>query len=258
MDDSSKVGVIIQARMGSTRLPGKVLMKIGNTPLLKIMVDRVRQARQVAKIIVATSTSPLDDQIADFCNSNDIDSFRGSENDVLSRYYECSMLYNLDVVVRLTADCPLIDPLIIDQVISLFKESGADYAANTIPLKSNTYPDGSDVEVFSHSALTRAHTEVFDSKYREHVTFYFWKDQKSNFKTVQLLNHDDWSDFRFTIDYPEDYEVVKYLLSQLQGESAYGQLETIVKILENNPEVKKMNKEYYSGMGWGKDRIIGK
>jgi spore coat polysaccharide biosynthesis protein SpsF len=257
MNDPVKVGVIIQARMASTRLPGKVLMTISDIPLLKIMVDRVRHANQITNIIVATSTSTLDDKIVEFCQSNDIESFRGSENDVLSRYYECSMLYDFDIIVRLTGDCPLIDPKIIDQVILLFKKSGADYASNTIPLDSSTYPDGSDVEVFSKLALISAQSEVSDSNYREHVTFHFWKDENSKFKTVQLTNQENWSKYRITVDYPEDFEVVKYLFGQIEGESPYGQLKTIIRILKKNPEVKKLNKEFYSGMGWGKDRIVG-
>ena len=244
------IGVIIQARMGSTRLPGKVLMTIGDTPLLKVMINRVKQTKQITKIVVATSTSPLDDEIVEFCNSNGIDSFRGSENDVLSRYYECSMSHNFDIIVRLTADCPLIDPLIVDQVISLFKQSGADYASNTIPLDSSTYPDGSDVEVFSHSALVRAHNEVSDIKYREHVTFHFWKGGNTGFKTIQLKSVENWSNYRITIDYPEDYQVIKHIFSMIQGEGAYGQLENIIQILDENPNIRNLNSKYVSGMGW--------
>ena len=123
---------IIQARMGATRLPGKVMMEIDGVPLLKIMLSRVMRSKSLDKVIIATSTSPLDNDIEDFCKKNGYESYRGSENDVLSRYYECAKIYNADVIVRLTADCPLIDPEIIDRVIQLYFDSNVDFAANKL------------------------------------------------------------------------------------------------------------------------------
>jgi spore coat polysaccharide biosynthesis protein SpsF len=243
---------IIQARMGSTRLPGKVLEKVNGIPLLKIMLDRVALSKRINQVVIATSTLPNDDQIVEFCRNEGVEVFRGSEEDVLSRYFECATKYGATAVVRLTSDCPLIDPDVIDDVVKLFESSGVDYAANTIPPESTTFPDGSDVEVFSYSALSRAHREAKEPSHREHVTCYFWRDPTRNFKTQQLQNSDDWSKYRFTVDYPEDLEVIKQILTnQSKGKYTLG-LAEIVKLLEGRPEVYALNSKYHFRRGWKK------
>jgi len=198
---------IIQARMGSTRLPGKVLKEVNGKSLLMYQIERVKISKLLDKIVVATSMSSKDDLISDFCKRNNIDCFRGSENNVLSRYYECAKEFQADIVVRLTADCPLSDPVVIDDVISLFQKEKVDYTANTAPPDTTRFPDGSDVEVFSIQALKRAFIECLNPHDREHVTFYFWQHD-NNFKTIQMSQGVDWSKYRFTVDYPEDFEVV--------------------------------------------------
>ena len=242
---------IIQARMGSTRLPSKVLMDLNGVPMLQYQVDRIKQSKLIDQVLVATSVLPQDDEIASFCENNNILSFRGSEDDVLSRYYHAAKECNADAIVRLTADCPMLDPEVIDKTIALFQQDNIDYAANTVPPESSKYPDGSDVEVFSMFALKRAYQEATNEEDREHVTFYFWKSkQKDTFKTAQLSNHEDFSKYRFTVDYPEDYEVVKMIDDELKKKNQFGSLEEIVEILNNHPEIVELNSKYYFGIGW--------
>ena len=242
------IAAIIQARMGSTRLPGKVLKEVLGKPLLMYQIERVRVSNLLDKVIVATSVLPKDDVIADFCERNNIDCFRGSENDVLSRYYECAKKYKADIIARLTADCPLLDPIVIDSVISLFQKEKADYAANTAPPETTSFPDGSDVEVFSMQALERAFVECQDPHDREHVTFYFWR-YDNNFKAVQLTQDVDWSRYRFTVDYPEDFEVVEFIIKELLKKNGFGHLENIIKIIDSNSMIKQKNAKYFFGIG---------
>ena len=238
--------------MGSTRLPGKVLLEINKIPLLKFQIDRIENSKKVDKIVVATTVAREDDSIESFCVNNQIEFYRGSQNDVLSRYYECASNYQADIIVRLTADCPLSDPGLIDKVVSLFLKSKADYAANTIPVKTSNWPDGSDVEVFSFEALERAQRESTSAEEREHVTFFFWKNKENGFKTIQLDNEDDWSKYRFTIDYPEDLKVIQLLMDEIESRQVFGNIEEIIKIFKSKPEISKINEEYYFGIGWDK------
>lgn len=242
---------IIQARMGSTRLPGKILKVIEGLPLLKYQIDRVEKSILLNKVVVATSNIEEDNLVEEFCNEYNIDFFRGSENDVLARYYYCAKKFDADIVVRLTGDCPFSDPQIIDETIQLFIDSKTDYAANTVPPESRKFPDGTDVEVFSMQALEKAFNEVSDPKDREHVTFYFWRNS-DKFRTVQLDNDRNIADYRLTIDYPEDIEVVSFIIRKLAEREIFGSVDEIIDILDSYPEIREMNSKYYFGMGWNK------
>ena len=242
---------ILQARMGSTRFGGKVLKEVDGVPLLKYQIDRLRKSSLMDRIIVATTIADGDSVIERFCVKNGIDCFRGSEKDVLDRYYQCAVKYGADIIVRLTADCPLSDPRIIDDVIRLYKKTGADFAANTVPHQNNKFPDGSDVEVFSMETLARAQKEVVDPHDREHVTFFFWR-YNNGFKTVQLDNNRDYSKYRITIDYPEDLEVIRFIIMELKRKKIFGYLDDIIGILDRNPNIKAKNAQYYPGIGWKK------
>ena len=242
---------IVQARMGSTRLPGKVLKEVGNTSIIEFQIDRIRQARLVDEVVVATSTQPQDREIVDYCKRRGINCFTGPEDDVLTRYHDCAVKSSASTVVRLTADCPFTDPVIIDQVIALRQESGADFAANTVPPETSYWPDGSDVEVFSMQALSVAHREAETYEQREHVTFFFWKNHdRSRFRTVQLPNSKDWSTYRLTLDYPEDYEVVVQIFAELKRRGQFGHVHQIIEVLEDHPEIAALNAEHYFGIGW--------
>ena len=241
---------IIQARMGSTRLPGKVLMKVNGRPLLAYQLDRISKSKKLDKVVVATSTLEKDNAIENFCKDYGVDCYRGSENDVMSRYYECCKQYNPDTVVRMTADCPLIDPEIIDKVVQKFKDDNVDYCANTVPPEKSKFPDGSDIEVFSMKALEMANTEVQDEHRREHVTFQFWQDL--NYTSSQYIQNKDWSNYRITVDYPEDFEVVRCILNVLNKKRTFGNLGEIISIIDSNQEIKAKNAKYYFGQGWKK------
>ena len=173
MGKSRKVLAIIQARMGSTRFPGKVMTDLAGRPLLDHVVKRAQQAHMLTLVRVATSDCPADDIIAQFCKEEEIPYFRGSEEDVLDRFYHAAEHFSADVIVRLTADCPLLDPEIIDRVVKFFQSGEYDYVSNT--RIEPTYPDGLDTEVFRYSALERAWREACLRSEREHVTPYIWK-----------------------------------------------------------------------------------
>ena len=242
---------IIQARMKARRLPGKVLKEVNGTPLLKFQTERIKQSSLLDSFVIATSVEPVDDAINDFCKRNNIECFRGSENDVLSRYYECAKKYQADIIVRLTGDCPLIDPRILDDTVRLLQQEGVDFSANTVPPQTSYFPDGSDVEVFTMHALKRAHQECRDLHDREHVTFYFWK-QDNGFKIAQLKNAHNYSEYRITVDYPEDLEVISFVVKELKRLNMKGHLNEIVEILESNPQIAKLNASHYFGEGWDK------
>jgi spore coat polysaccharide biosynthesis protein SpsF len=244
-----KTVALIQARMGSSRLPRKVLLEIDGIPLLKIMMDRVITSERIDEIIIATTEQVEDNAIEEFCESFGYKCFRGAENDVLDRYYQAAKKYNANVIVRLTSDCPLIDSRIIDETIELFNKSNCDYAANCVPPESKRFPDGSDVEVFSYECLEEIWREAKDPKDREHVTHYFWRGKRV-FDTQILGNDKNWRNYRITIDYPEDYEVIKFVVQELKRKKIVGSLSDVIDILDSNPQIKKLNSSHYSGEGW--------
>jgi|TARA_B100000315_G_C14536485_1_gene568708 spore coat polysaccharide biosynthesis protein SpsF len=256
----SKIVAIIQARMGSTRLPGKVLKEVQGVPLLGIMMSRVERSEMLNEIVIATSSLPMDDQIEEFCQENGYECFRGSENDVLSRYFHCATKYHVDIIVRLTADCPLIDPIVIDDVVKIYVENDYDYVANTAPPEGLTYPEGMDVEIFSFQLLERAAREAQKPSEREHVTHYFWKNSKS-FSTYRLDLDNDFSVYRLTVDYPEDLEVIKEIVHVLYQREPLFSMYDMIKFLDANPSIKEKNSCFRLNAGWqssyNKDKQAG-
>jgi spore coat polysaccharide biosynthesis protein SpsF len=243
--------VIIQARMGSTRLPGKVLMELTGIPMLLYQVNRVKKSKKIDDIVIATTTNEADNLIVQFCIQNNLKYFRGSEHDVLDRYYQCAQKFKGNTIIRLTADCPFSDPVVIDRTIDLFQKTSSDYCANTVPPENSGWPDGSDVEVFSYEALKKAHRDSKEKNEREHVTFYFWKGEgRQIFKRSQLISSDDNSKYRFTVDYPKDYELAKKISEILKKQNLFGHCDEIIAILHANLSLQKLNSEYYFGIGW--------
>ena len=239
---------IIQARMGSSRLPNKSLMDIDGKTALEFMIDRVRKSNLVDDIVIATTTNQEDDMIADLCINNQINCYRGSENDVLDRYYQSAKKYEATIVVRLTSDCPLIDPDLIDETINLFIKKKVDYASNAVPPDKKKYPDGSDVEVFSFDALQRSWIETTDIKDREHVTFYMWNKGK-DFKTKMLENTCDWGKYRITVDYKEDLDLVRKIVKKLKDNNLIGSTKEIIEIIDAE-KLFNINSMHNWGANW--------
>lgn len=238
------ITAIIQARLGSSRLPGKVLREVNNRPLLSYMLERVAAARSVGQVAVATTDRPQDDRIVEFCQKEGVFVFRGNEDDVLDRYYQCALHLKPNTVVRLTSDCPLIDPRIIDEIVGVHLSGGYDYVANTAP-SVGTYPDGMDVEVFSFAALERAWHESKKPSDREHVTFYFWQNPHL-FKTCRYDLSQNLSQYRLTVDYPEDFQVIEAILASLYPQNPLFTMQDIIAFLQQYPEVRAKN----SSIGW--------
>tara|TARA_B100001057_G_C22721587_1_gene899926 strand:- start:485 stop:1219 length:735 start_codon:yes stop_codon:yes gene_type:complete len=240
---------IIQARMGSSRLPGKVLMDVDGKPMIKFMYDRVKKSKLIDKIIVATTSNKIDDSIAELCKKEKIICFRGSEDDTLDRYYKAALPYNPNIVVRLTGDCPLCDPVLVDKTINLFVKKNVDYASNTVPPDIKKFPDGSDVEVFSFRNLKKSWEKSTCIKEREHVTFYFWKSG-NNFSTALLDNKFNWGKYRITIDYKEDMTLLNEIIKRLKRQNKFGHINEVVEILENEPNLVEINSMYTYGLNW--------
>lgn len=230
---------VIQARMTSTRLPGKVLKKILNKTLLEYELERISRSKHINKIVVATTTNETDDPIVALCNQLSFSCYRGSEEDVLSRYYEAAKEYNADVVVRLTSDCPLIDPLIIDHVIESYLEypTKYDYVSNTM---QRSYPRGMDTEVFSFQVLSEASREATEYFHKEHVTPFIWGNAE-RFKLREVLYSNDHSHHRWTVDTPEDFELIKLIIENLYPQNLRFRLEDILCLISDNPEWSLIN-----------------
>jgi spore coat polysaccharide biosynthesis protein SpsF len=217
-----KTVLITQARTGSTRLPRKVLMEVNNTPLLKIHLDRLSLSKNIDKIIVATTMNEEDDIIEKIGKEWGYYVYRGSENDVLDRFYQAVQKIKPTWVVRVTSDCPLIDPLLIDKVIEITKAENKDYGSNVI---DETFPDGQDVEVFKFSALEKAWSEANKLSEREHVTPFIRNnsDLKSGnlFSAISYKNNTDYSKIRMTVDEKKDFELINKIISDLGSEESW-------------------------------------
>lgn len=232
-----KVVCIIQARMTSTRLPGKVLKKVLRKTLLEYQLERVKYSKLIDEIIVATTTNDSDIPIIELCNQLGITFFRGSEDDVLERYYQAALENNGDVIVRLTSDCPLIDPKIIDKNIEMYLYGNYDYVSNT---QERTYPRGMDTEVFSFELLKKADLNSLLDYEREHVTPYFYTNNKK-FLIGQVKNQEDYSNYRLTVDTVEDLELITVILENLYPKNGKFKLDNIIKFLKENPELATLN-----------------
>lgn len=254
------VCAIIQARMSSNRLPGKVLRKINGKPMLELMIERVLQAQTLDKVIVVTSLDKSDNEIEIFCQQAGFDCYRGSLDDVLDRYYGAANEYKVSTVVRLTGDCPLIDPKMIDDVVNFYKDSDSDYVANSAPPEGATVPDGMDVEVFSYESLAKAHKQAQKPSEREHVTFYFWHNPDL-FKCKRFDLDRDLSMYRLTVDYKEDFELVGEIYQNLYKNDAIFSLSDIIELLNNNENLRQINENIIANQGWqsafDKDREAG-
>ncbi|MCK4791583.1 MAG: glycosyltransferase family protein [Desulfobacteraceae bacterium] len=235
---NTKVTAIIQARTGATRLPGKVLEELAGEPMLTRVVNRTRRAKTLDAVVVATTTQPADDVIVGLCQERDWPFFRGSENDILDRYYRAALAFQADVVVRITSDCPLIEPEIIDKIVNEFLSCypKTDYVSNSLV---PTFPRGLDVEVMSFDALKRAWHEDDNPIWREHVTPYIYH-QPEKFKIRNVANDTDYSYMRWTVDTPEDLTFARKIYEHFQNDTFTWR--QVLHLLELHPEWLEINR----------------
>jgi spore coat polysaccharide biosynthesis protein SpsF (cytidylyltransferase family) len=240
---------MLQARMGSTRLPGKVLAEIAGKPMLQQVVERVRRIPGTSHVLLATSMNAGNEPLIEMAASLGIASYAGSENDVLDRYYQAAKQIGADVIVRVTADCPLVDPHVSARVVSRFVDGGFDYVSNTNP---PTYPDGLDTEVFSFAALERAWREASLPSEREHVTPFLWKNP-SIFRIDNVQAERDMSGLRWTVDHPDDLTFVRSVYSRMaqKGVRDFGMPE-VLALLAEEPELTGVNSDRARNEGYAK------
>ena len=240
------IGCIIQARMGSSRLPGKVFMKSDNgTPILYHVINQLRHCSKVKNLVIATTTNQEDDEIEKFANNNSVNVFRRKEKDVLDRYFQCAKKYSFSTIVRITADCPLIDPQIVDKVIEQFFSGNYDFATNTL---TRTFPIGTDVEVFSFSALKRTCESAQLPSEREHVTPYLRNER--NFKIINVQNDKNISSLRLTVDRIEDFELIKQILKNISINPIH--LGDVLELFSRKPELIEINKHIDNNEGFSR------
>lgn len=243
-----KILAIIQARLGSTRLPEKVLMPLGRMSVLENVVCRVRSSSLVEEVVVVTTVNVEDLKIVRLCADNDIRVFCGSENDVLDRFYQLAKLLKPEHIVRITADCPLMDPDVIDTVLKVHLLEKNDYTSNTL---IETYPDGEDVEVFNFESLERAWKEAELTSEREHVTPYI-KKHPELFRIRNIENGDNNSSKRWTLDNVEDYQFLTEVYNALDTTNPLFGMNIILEFLKKRPELEKLNNHLIRNEGYNK------
>ncbi len=231
-----RVVAIIQARMGSTRLPGKVLKDLGGETVLARVVNRTRRAGLLDEVVVATTIQPHEEAIVQECGRLSVACFRGDEVDVLDRYYRAAQNFSADAVVRITADCPLIDPELINATVRAFLDQKPDYASNSVVV---TYPRGLDVEVFTAEALGRAWRSAKEGYQRAHVTPYLYENP-ALFRVLSLTADADYSGYRWTLDTAEDLEVIRAIYGRFGQSDQFGWRE-VLTLMQEQPELAELN-----------------
>ncbi len=253
--------------MGSSRFPGKVLLKISEKPMLYYVIKQTKSSKHINDVIIATSTNSADEPIIKFCKENNIKFFRGSEKNVLDRYYQCAKKYNLNSIIRITADCPLIDPNVIDLVISKFENGSFDYVSNNITKKHNkwfdsacNFPQGMTVEISTFQALEKAWKEAKKPSEYEHV-FPYVQFHPELFKISNITNQKDLSNIRCTVDRIEDLKFIKEIINRLSENKDFVIIEDIVKIIDKEPELLHINSHIPFDEGikksYAKDKKLG-
>ena len=252
-----KIVAIIQARMGSSRLPGKVLLPILDKTVLEHIVQRLLLVKQIDQVVVATSVEKADDKIAELCRLKSIPCFRGSESDVLDRFYKAALSENAEIVLRITGDCPLIDPGVVGQLIEYFITAEYDHCgvaagagvANINQI--NRFPDGLDAEIFSMEVLTKAWSESVKPLHREHVTPFIWQ-QPERFKIGSLVSDSgNYGSHRWTLDNQEDFDLIVWIYTMLSQAKGVGfGMYDILKLLADHPEKLKGNQHLIGEEGY--------
>ncbi len=250
-----KIVTVIQARRGSTRLPDKILLPLAGRELLVRMVERVLAAKLSGTVVVATTTNKEDDVIQEICQREGYNYYRGHETDLLDRHYRCALEFDAEAVVKIPSDCPLIDPKVIDKVLSFFIENADkyDFVSNLHPA---TYPDGNDVEITHMHILKQAWENAERQLEREHTTPYIWENEdKYRCENISWETGLDYSmSHRFTIDYQEDYDFIKTVYDKLYDINPVFRLEDIIALIEKEPEIYEINSKYL-GVNWYRNHI---
>ena len=240
----SDVIAILQARMSSSRLPGKVLKPILGLPMLAHQVARIKQSKRLCKLIIATSNEASDQPIADFCENAGVHCYQGSLPDVLDRFYQTAIANQAKVIVRLTGDCPLIDAEIIDEAIDIHLTAGNEYTTNSIlpdhPTEKFTYADGLDVEVINVDVLASLWKNTTKSYYREHVTSYV-RTHEQAFKVGYFHHQPDISAYRLTVDEPEDFELITEVFHHFQSQGSVFGYRDVIAYIAKNPKLHRLN-----------------
>ncbi len=250
-----RIVAIIQGRMSSSRLPGKILADISGQPMLTRVFTRTSRAQTLDEVIFATTTDASDDPVAEYCDFSGIPFTRGSLFDVLDRYYQAALQAKADVIVRITADCPVIDPVLIDDVVNALLEDDYDFACNRLPPPwSRTYPIGLDVEACTFQALKKAWKEAKEPQHREHAMPYFYEGVKltrqsrtletgvspRGFKVALLHHTTDFGDYRWTVDTPEDLEFMREVYNRFDGRDDFTWKE-VLDLVHDEPDLMKIN-----------------
>ena len=232
--------------MGSSRLPGKVLKKINSKTLLSILLEQLKNCKSLETIVVATTELKEDDQIIDSLKHLNIPIFRGNSENVLDRFYQCAKKFQFSTIVRLTADNPLIDPFLIDSILDIFSSSNCDYLSNTQP---HTFPQGNDVEIFSFEALEKSWFNAKKFSEKEHVTPFIYNNPHL-FKIENFSNNEDYSNFRWTVDYLDDFKFVQQITQKIISRPFL--IREVLSLLEREPELKLINKNHDVSEGYRK------
>ena len=235
-----KTIAIIQARMGSTRLPGKIIRKLDGRPIYRWVYDRLSFAKGVNQIVFATTNLPIDDTFSNSINHLGIGLIRGSEDDVLSRYYDAALKFDADTVVRITCDCPFIDGHLLDEGLTVHAKNDNHYSSNVIP---PTFPDGFDFEIFSFEILKEAYKNASSPHEREHVTTWIIKNIDKKNAITHCSNTDKHALKRVTLDNQADFDLLDQLVSNY-GVNVNSSVEEIIEILDQNPDLQKINNEF--------------
>lgn len=239
---------VLQARLSSTRLPGKVLLPLLGRPMLFRQWERLQRCKKVDRWVLATSTDSSDDSLEAFCREHHLDCFRGDMQDVLDRFYQAALPLKPDHVLRVTGDCPLIDPEVVDQVAAFYLAGRYDYASNTNP---PTFPDGLDVEIFRFESLQQARSEAKLASQREHVTPFLHQNPQ-RFKLGNFKNARDLSGLRWTVDTREDFIFIQQVYERLYAANPEFSTQDVLSLLETVPALKQVNAMHHRNEGYEK------
>lgn len=239
--------LIIQARTGSSRLPNKVLKDLCGRPMLQHIIERTLLCKKVDKVMVATTVRKEDNTIDSLCRRVGLDCYRGSENDVLDRYYQVAKQFEPVNIIRVTADCPLIDPDIIDEIVEIHEKGAYDYTSNTL---KETYPDGLDTEVFKYSILKEAWEKASMASEREHVTPYI--KFKEEFKRYSVERSPSLAEKRWTVDTDKDYEMISMIYNELYRDGQFFKTQDVLEVLIRHPEIEEINANTIRNEGYKK------